>query len=679
MRTAIAALALALSSSLAAADPQLYIVRAPIKSANADERPRNLWLQSLKGILDQVAPGNYRVVDASATRTGFIRSGVQFWNFSPATGSYSYSSTFSAALIEGMECSINWPFGSSLDSLMRAGQTGGWPAIPIAFVGLPGCGANKWTNSASCSSGVTAINLGQYSSLRQANTLYQPGSNAYWKSPGVTLQPNVRSGYSGTWRALVASAYSAANRSGAMAADRLLVSWPDSSARSWAPDTVGAWAHYRTGNPANPQSFWDVGCSPPPDVGQMLAIVAFLDSASGNKIVTRPARFAAIVRHAAGLSANGENSTGEPSGGIGGEDGGGILCNSGTCDSLNQQVAAETLKVITQRTGARLTFYVDPDSARARPWMLAWWLKIPNAHFGIEAYGGTYLGAALASTATSCVDPFGHVRYRTILPAGATGLPTSCVTDTGSIYCAVTHGRVTLESLTGASRVDHSIYPAFSDWSPAYVTAAKMAGAGGGSWRDSVAWALHMAGVRAIVVKPEWVNTAPGVSWVYVAGDNYLSGATGPGLNPAGFGAFGRVPVYRQPGVAGGEQISSIAMIGTRGHKSPNTNVGWNGTGHDTKDEGFLGAATGVWHHDKFPYYYHTFETGTPIVIEVNAGELGGTGPGATPGRSGLWNLVWFFNQLDAANRLMAPGRKIAIADWVENLSPRSPSAMAAP
>src|SRR5439155_2173745 len=117
--------------------------------------------------------------------------------------------------------------------------------------------------------------------------------------------------------------------------------------------------------------------------------------------------------------------------------------------------------------------------------------------------------------------------------------------DTMLIYCNLVRSRAILSNYFG-SLVDHSVYPAFGDWSPVAYTLL-----GGGPGIDSVAYAIWKSGIRTIVIRPEFINANPSAQAATATAGGALSATAGP-ADPYGYGPeAAKIPVYAVPGTPG--------------------------------------------------------------------------------------------------------------------------------
>jgi hypothetical protein len=671
-----------------AASGKTLVVQGELTNASAVQGTYPNLLANFAGLMKQRG-GTFSLVPARATRTLWMATGLQVWG--PQNNTLSSTEQFDAVVVLGFARTTTFPTGCTPCSLAMAGVTAshvGWPTVPVVIFGEPGIGASKWTATSTCSTGVTS-NAGAYSSVKRTYVAYPVGSTNVWKSLSISLWPvtPITQPAGITLRRVVAMGYTSVTPGGAPAVSSILRTDADSTGfTSASNDSVILWALYKSGSNI-PVIFVDTGSSAGQDVGLMAMAMQMADSASGGNVWdagdAKPIQAALAVtattsrgKYTTGLDANAATAMM-----------GGPFCYADSCDTTNVLGGLDSLGTLG---GLKTTFYVDPCSlshpisgGQGYSSVKNWFYRAGKYRVGLQPMTGTNgfsQNAGIKSADTLwAIDPLGRVRQRTVLPATVGTIPGQCyyggTADSGSVYCGVRWAFDKMADVFGRDLIDRSILPAMSDWSPVAYTRA-----GGGPGRDSVAWALWHAGVRSIIIRPEWINTNPSVSALYYnsTATYYPIGGVNPGADPYGFGPeTGNIPVYADPANPG-RVIGKIKIVAERGQRA-GPNVSYTDPVHDIRNEWFEGLVQEQWYFAPIQYYYHNFRTRTQI-LTVSLGQLGGHGVtagaiGTGPARIGWWMIKHTHNQFVAANNLGwvdTNGRQRHMFDWafVEDIEP---------
>lgn len=673
MKYAFAVLALLLCTSPASA--KTLVVRCESVAGDNDQVLLQQF-QTFSGLMNRRG-GTFNDILIRATRTLWMQTGLQVWG--TQNSALAATEQFDAVVIFNYQRATTLPAGTSLDSLTLVTK---WPSVPVVFIGAPTVTAGKWTSSATCSTGVKTLGTA-YSSVRRTYVMYPVGSTNPWKSLSLTIQPVVAGGTypTGTaFRPVVAMNYSSVAPGGEPVASSILRTDADSTGYTSAGnDSIVLWVRTMTPTAAfpapKPLIFVEAGTSPI-DPAIMAMAMQMADSASGGNVWdaddAKPiqAGFAVTTcasrgKYTAALDANGSTSLG-----------GGVFCYADSCDSTNVLGGLDSLGTLG---GLKTTFYVDPCSLATYPSVKNWLYRAGKYKVGMQPISGTFTSITTRADSTFPADPLGRLRQRNALPDLATSLPFSCspsTRDTASIYCGVRRGFNIIRNHFGDGLVDRSILPAFSDWTPVAYTRS-----GGGPGLDSTAWALWHAGVRSIVIRPEWINNNPNVSSFVNAGvaTQYPAGGINPAADPYGYGPeVGSLPVYADPANKG-RVIGQLKIVAERGQRT-GPNVSYTDPAHDIRNEWLTGLVQdNSWYVSPIRYYYHSFWTRTQV-LSISLGSLGGAGVtagaiGTGPARIGWWMVKHTANQFNAANNLGwvdANGRQRHVFDWafIEDLEP---------
>jgi hypothetical protein len=616
-----------------------------------------------------------------------MRTGLQVWDsFNLATAA---TEQFDCVVILGFEVASNVVTGSKPESLTITGK---WPAVPVVFFGNTAAIAGKWNSSTTCSTGVKSLGSA-YSTVRRGYVAYPVGSARRWKAMSINLHPTVPLGENvgTTFRRVVCLNYSSTVGGGIPGNATITRNDADSTGfTSAGNDSVVLWTRTMIaaadGGPAaatapKPIIFCDSGAGVAQDLGLMAMAMQMADSASGGRVWdkagARPIKIGFGVTASASRGYYVKDLSANLATGTWTHLEGGAFCQSDSCDTSTVLGGLDSLGTLS---GLKTTFYVDPCSLSTYPSVKNWFLRAGDYHVGMQTKAGavgTGTTAIMgASSATHPADAFGRQRTRIaalpwggVSPAADTLGDCTAASDTMLTYCNIRWGMNLIRGYFGDGRLDHSVLPAFGDWSPAAYTRL-----GGGPGRDSVAYAIWRAGVRAIVFRPEFINNNPNVSGVVSSGTltYYPSGGVAPATDPFGYGPdAGNIPIYADPATPG-RVIGRLKLIAERGQApAANWNSGY--TGHDNKSEWFEGLVQDRWYYTLIRYYYHNFLTRTPV-ITISMGQLGGSAT-ATSARQGWYVIKHIANEVTAANNLgwvdrNGNQRRAFEFDYIENIEP---------
>jgi hypothetical protein len=652
MTTRILILAAALSLASPGADAKGLLVRLPV-AAGLGTNTYDQGYQYLLGILNQ-GGATYAQVNATGTRSLFVKTGVQTWGFNGSGGLG--TEAFDWVGLYGYDRQTPPGNGLNVDSLtLRAG----WPSVPVIFFLAPHNLASRLQQGANACTTAVRSDANPVSG-RYDSYVMVGGSKPYkWNTKQHITYPAFYDGSTATrlLRQLISLQYS-----GATPHQDLVCDDCDSTGAWSSPsiDTLIAFMLSRSASEPAPLLFADAGGGTEDLTSSVLAAaLARIDSVTNGKVFDKPGRqpikIAIVVHHAVGRGDyryNGQNSY---------PGSGGVMVST-LNDSANVKASLDSLN----KLAVPITFLADPCSLAAYPSSKRWIYQVAKARVGLEVNAGIYNpgGGANAGNASRAypADPFGHRRARLILPPGATGLPTNCSADTTSTYCELKNGFEILRAYF-PSRVDPSIYPGAGDWSPLSHTRAAL-----GPGPDSVLWAASNAGAQALLIEPITTDANVGISWDIVNGSIW-GGATGPAAAPHGyFPDAGTWPIYKTPGGAtSGGIVGRMKIVATRGAADGQTTQ-WAGQTHDCRGEFWCGLLTGNWYFAPLPYYYHSFYTRTPV-WSINMSQLGGNGS-AAPARYGWWQTKWLVNEMQFANSLMPPGKKLFDFVYLSEVDP---------
>lgn len=601
-------------------------------------------------------PDHWQGVDPYGTKTLWCNTGAQVFG----------STVRQFDLVMHVGFSLNnggtVPFsGSPLrgDSLLRTAVwdgansgSGYGTSVPQIFVGAPRADAFQWDQTSACSTGTTGYSSG-YDGTRHHYSLYMVGKPFVWKpwasGPSGTFAPAATSTRAhGIWRPVVS--YGATGITSA--ALRNCSALPcDNVTRSDNPDSVLLWARYRSRLDTAPRIFVQPGGASATflvDVGLIKKALAMGDSITGGQVFEDnrlfPRRHGLWIRRA--FSRNSYSGQGVM-------EGGGIVCSGGACDS-NQLIAGiDSLATLN----IPFTVGVDPDSVGTYPSEKLWWARAPKARYGLEMYAGSIAARGGNATSSQPFDPFGHLRARNMRPAGASSLPATCASTDSTTPCLLTAARTLMETHF-PGRVDHAIFPSFSDYSPTAATVANIS-----SYDDSVADAAETAGWGTILFEPSQPNGNAGRTYSSNTGMNTTAPSAPLGGNPN----------TRLVRTLSGRPFK---FLGVRWE--PAGTDTFSAAGHTVGAEWAHGDLRNNWYPDRSGivgiglsiFYHHDFLTRTPV-LAFNAAQLSSTGPGNNPGRAAFWNAKWITNDWRSTDALMIPGKQLDVWDYVENLSAR--------
>jgi hypothetical protein len=536
------------------------------------------------------------------------------------------------------------------------GLTAGWPTKPHVWIVYPAAASgiiSNVNNTDTTGIGSDIANNTRFATASQftADGLYS------WKSQDVALIPSIASATraSGIFRVIVGTRMTQANGS----VHPWSVTDADSGAFSATTDSCRLWVRYRSvGDPA-PMIYVRPGSGSLQDLGLIKMALQIADSASGGKVFENRAR--TTVKHSLILR-RATSTSGDPASNNLPE-GGGIRSRADS--SAVAAVTARALQIAA--LGIKFSVGADPESVgvAANAALLAIFMdNCPLARVCLEPYAGTYSGTTTrASAAGLCIDPIGIFRVRTLFPfAQPTGIVTKisdvdCTSDSGSVFCGLRNGMLTLASLY-PNRVDHVLMPSYFDWTPKQFTRST------GAPIDSL-WAIFRAvGLRGVAFNPTGVNSNVGVSWALESGalPTYATA-------PAGwFPAQQRIPVRW-----GSTSLGFVNLIGARWEMS---SPSWTWSlGHDNSSEHSRGAELGDYYPvDAGAYYKHNFRTGTQI-LALNSGELGSRGD-PYPQSPTWYAIKWLTHEWMAENSLgtrWPDGSPKILDEWdyAENLTLR--------
>lgn len=663
------AVALALLLAIPANGNTLIVLEEPRSGSNIKGFQQNY--QAFTKMLD-ARGATYKSTHISNTKTLWMRTGLQVWGtFNQATAR---REQFDAVVIFGWDDANPNPTGATPESLTFNAS---WPSVPVVFVGLAGTGSGKWASSSTESTGVEQI--GAYNSVYRNYVMYPIGTTAGIRvMNGSSIWPqHVKSAQPAgtTFRPLVACNYSATVPGGLPPVNSLLRSYADSANYNATAekDTVVMWARY-TLNAANgglaaninpkPIIFVDIGFSPP-DLGLMAMAMQMADSASGGQVWdaprAKPIQAALAVTAVASRGKYTNAMDGSPSVVRITHLQGGTFCYADSCDSTNVHGGLDSLGTLAE---LKTTFFVEPCSLAAYPSVKGWLYRAGKYRVGIQTAAGFGTGTTQimgAADSTYPIDPLGITRTRVASQPGNE----SCSQPGDTVYtmCNLLRARNLIRNYFGEGTYDPSIFPAAGDWSPKDYTRT-----GGGPGVDSMAWVLYKGGVRAVVIRPEWINSSAGVSATFSAGITQLTGATAPAADPYGYGPnTRRIPVFRDPADPASGQIGSLKIVAERGeHGMPNVAPGGY-TSHDTRTEWLSGLADDAWYFAPIIGHTHLFYSRTQV-LHVSLGRLGGAAT-STPARNGWYDVKHTHNAFTAANNLgwvdPVSGKQRAMFQWV--------------
>lgn len=547
------------------------------------------------------------------------------------------------------------------DSLTQVAPVNMWPSVPQVFFHVPATSlSGGWNSSAGCSVGVhghgSPIGTG-----RDSYSAYVIGKDWVWKSRNADMwgtrqldsEAPPDSVPPGIFRPIVAVGVTQASRP--RGTDGVGGDWCtscDSVKHTANPkDSLLAWGRYRSPTDRAPLLYAVSGGGFQQNEGIIKILLAMADSASGGKVFDKPGylpqKRALVLRRAFGRGTYANQATGT---------GGGITCwSADSCDTARVKVAIDSLKALK----VKFTVGVNPDSADTYVYEQAWWRRATMAKFALESVSGSSAAGVAGVDATAgggrCVDPFGHLRTRNILPPGATGLPDACgdANDTLSVFCNLVAGKKKIISLFGANRFDPSVIPINGDWSPLSMT-----NYGTSPGQDSVFWATRHAGFKTIAFGTAITQTNVNRHWAYTGP------ATGPSANnltaPYGWGfETMRAPVKTAPGSGSSVLLGYLNLILMRAEQNALAQGWQNNGGHDNNAEGHFGDIVGRWYPEELPGYHHDFYTPTRAwawtMSELGTADRAGGTPIA--GMRAWWEIKWLVHQARAANSFMPAGK----------------------
>lgn len=651
MKRLIAALA-ALLVAAPAADAKTLIVRYFHPTLVNTQDAENQF-SDLTGLLDRRG-ASWKDIRLRATKTEWMRTGLHVWkNWNLASAD---AEQFDCVIVLGFMVGGESVTGTSPESLTITAK---WPSVPVVFFGNTTAQAGKWTTSTTCSTGVKSLGTA-YTSVRRTYSVSPVGSMLPWKALSINLHPVVplaeNSGT--TFRSVVKMGYTSVTPGGIPNQSSILRADADSGFATAGSDTVVLWARYMNsaanGGPAaatNPKPiiFCDAGAGVAQDVGLMAMALQMADSASGGNVFdkdgAKPIKMGLAITAAVGRGHYSKNLSSNADEHVTG----GAFCQADSCDTTNVLAGLDSLGTLT---GLKTTFFVDACSLATYPSVKNWFYRAGNYRVGIGTRGGAFAAAssiAGAASSTYPADPFGRLRTRIAAlpwggssPAADTLGACTAASDTMLTYCNLRWARDIIKSHFGEA-FDPSAYPAYGDWSPVAYTKN-----GGGPGLDSTAFAIWKAGIRAIVIRPEFINTNPSVSAATSTAGALPAGNTA-GTDPYGYFPEERsVNVYSDPSTPG-RVIGRLNIVADRGQDQViNTTYGY--SGHDVRGEWFEGLVQNRWYLAPIRYYYHSFWTRTQV-ISVSLGRLGGSAT-ATSARNGWWIIKHTANQVTAANNL---------------------------
>lgn len=321
--------------------------------------------------------------------------------------------------------------------------------------------------------------------------------------------------------------------------------------------------------------------------------------------------------------------------------GGGIRCSADSCDSVNVKAGIDSMASL----GVPFTLGVNSDSIASYPYEVAWWARAPLCHYALEEHTGVVAGTFGDAAANHPVDPFSSSRTRTV-QATCSG-----TFDTTNVLCHLKQGMANLNA-NFSGKVDHSVYPAYGDWSPTNFTRNTTSAASFLSDEWVLFWDLWASGFRTMVFHP-------GISPM-VGQDGYLSSGTwnvsSGAAAPIGYEADERtVPVYytgiAPPGGGLGWIVGQLNLLATR-YEPQQPLWSWLPAVHQAHTEFNNGNSVGLWSYDNPINYRHMFFTRTSVLMQSAAG-LGSTSLQRTdvfPGMQSFRVIKWAVNQTKIAN-----------------------------
>lgn len=547
--------------------------------------------------------------------------------------------------------------GTRVDQLVLAAN---WPSVPTVFIGVPAALSGGWAQSSSCSLGTSGYTLPVSSRTPHAG-MWMVGKDYVWHSPGLSIYgvpaPSPRTAHAGSiYRPIIGAGASAASPTASLTGNPLCNNC-DSTSRSADPDSILLWVLYRSTAETAPLIFVNAASGPQDPLVIVMAL-AIADSASGGKVWETgskiPLKVAAFIRNASNTgkwnTQSGDESTG----------GGGVFCRADSCDSANVKAAVrDSMRAL----GMPFTVCVDRDSVAAYPWLERWFVDNPNVHFASAQLGGATAGTGGAASITHPYDPMGHLRTRALMPQPATlgaAFPTTySATDSSMAGMLYTTNQWGQQRYGG--RWDHTLCPAYSDWSPVGLGAA-----GSSSLSvDSTLWVVRNAGFTGIMIGTDFSTGNVGRIWSASDGMALTNGTAPYGYWPDS----GPFHVLNDPSRrTNAGWLGTINFVRARYEILANPQMGY-WPGHDIKDEFLFGVFTGQWVQDKVKAYRHDF-TSRPTAVGFNLQQFGGRGDNGIPAREGYWALKWMWNETRAIDALMIPGKHVVQWTWLENLYP---------
>lgn len=680
-RAALLVMLLAATVQPALADVLVVRYSFPGTTTPAINQARDYQWAVIREILDTyVGPDHWQAVDPRGTKTLWCNTGTQVFGATERQ--------FDVVMHVGFTLNASatvFPFTGSpvrVDSLLRSaiwnGGSGYGTSVPQIIVGAPAADANQWTGSTACSTGATGYASG-FSSARRYHSAYMVGQPWAWKQPltavalyGVPALGSAGARVPGIFRPVVSYGATGIVSAAALNCGTLTNGNCDAVTRSADPDSLLLWVRYRDSTDVAPRIFVQPGGIGWPDIGLIKMALAIADSVTDGAVFEEPKllnrKRAIWIKHGFSRSRYDDMNA---------QESGGTFCAADTCDSANVVAGIDSLASLD----VPFTVGVEADSLNGGgaigdcvnatspgyPNEVAWWTRAPRARFGLEVFSGWTErdggDVVMGRGQQSIGDPFGAVRARTMLPGDWTEWPHAYLdagtsNEDSSTYGLLAGALCRLKAIF-PGKVDPSVFPAFSDWSPPAATNANL-----GEYADSVAWVAYHAGFRTIVFNPLEPQGNVGRQWSSNGlSPTYSSAPWGGNPNgrvvrvgsdsPRGTPFAGRIKFTAARFEAG---LVHATSFGTHG-----INVEW--------EHGNLMRRWYPGEVDLGAFYKHDFLTRTPIVA-FSAGQLGGAGDGTNPPREAWWNIKWLVHESRAVDALMIPGKVLDSWGYASEVEP---------